>query len=1185
MIKSDKETEDDIDIFEIDANDLLEQANDFHYFFVDKSKVKNKGLDKNISSSEMVKKCKETARKAFHKFKKSLKNEEEKDDISRILKIRCQIVESLVLMKYKEEAKLYMFSTVQLYIQNIQRLENLIEFDSIKSFLIDGTELSQLSSSKYLNTLIKNASINEKYVVSILSNEEILNEIFKISFEFICNCEKGLDELYSNEIIILSENQNSKQKKLISLANQGIGIYTLFSSLYSALYILSRFNFQDNEFVALFLILAISYVLTIFSIGVKMFNFGSAQKLHLKVTNNLNQIISNSIKLYHQGKYDEFIEEISLPYAEGKFLFNFHKKNADDNFSNSDVNTFAKELISYGFRPDFIGYLLLAIGKSILFSRISLNELKANYIIQKINSDKIFKALIECNVLDEYSIKLDEEVSNLSKNKKKSYSIFRDFLFPNNESELSETNLKFNIFASFSLRMKELKTLALFYIALSKIKIEREDELKEAGNVFNDINEFIKSKNLTKIQTQIKNEIFNDFFNIFTGRKINQLDLSVSQYSDINHLYIKGKLFLCNGLEILDEELLSNHNLKKYFEISYKDLVESVIVRIRNLKTQTSLNMLKEDQFESILFDVMELNNILRQEKIIELLKTNDYIDNCFINLILYVLKLSCNIFTVELFKNEQCYVKDESLSFKVKGSLKTLNLLIDKSKKKYIGVINYVSCGVNDTKQNESNSSLEELNNKANYFVLKSNQDEIEYNRVSSVANLVRANKLYYEIFTSSGDLKAAFNYTRCLKNQTQYEDVISFLDTNHYKLDSTFDFWYSKGFCYRKLSNYTKAKEHFDMAKTKTDDPEKIQVLKNEDKILESLMQTDWKGKIENKKASILVDYDYYNTRQNEQSVYKILSVDGGGIRGTIPLVILAEIEKETKRPISHLFHMVTGSSNGSLIAAQLTVPESLNSRRPKYSAQACLEKGTEHFYETDKTLNLTQKYQGDFRINTGHHRSHSMKLGEALNDIMIPVCNFSNINQTHLFSHFKGFESTSDDDSIVDVLVSATSRSNYFGPHFMNKYRSFFVDASILINNPSKEAFVIATNTHRKLNKNDIKYYVFSLGSGSCVTDKSSDDFGLMFWAKKISNILMSPQESNVDSNMFRVFNNSVNTYLRWQPQLDLPYSFDDVSNKGRLVEIASIYLEELKNSEDNKFNKFIESLDIYNRLNFY
>lgn len=51
-------------------------------------------------------------------------------------------------------------------------------------------------------------------------------------------------------------------------------------------------------------------------------------------------------------------------------------------------------------------------------------------------------------------------------------------------------------------------------------------------------------------------------------------------------------------------------------------------------------------------------------------------------------------------------------------------------------------------------------------------------------------------------------------------------------------------------------------------------------------------------------------------------ILSIDGGGMRGTISIAVLAELEKMTGKPAYELFDMVVGNSTGAIIAAALGV-----------------------------------------------------------------------------------------------------------------------------------------------------------------------------------------------------------------------------------------------------------------------
>jgi patatin-like phospholipase/acyl hydrolase len=55
----------------------------------------------------------------------------------------------------------------------------------------------------------------------------------------------------------------------------------------------------------------------------------------------------------------------------------------------------------------------------------------------------------------------------------------------------------------------------------------------------------------------------------------------------------------------------------------------------------------------------------------------------------------------------------------------------------------------------------------------------------------------------------------------------------------------------------------------------------------------------------------------------VARILSIDGGGIRGIIPSLVLKYIEEKTQKSISELFHMVAGTSTGGILTCALTAP----------------------------------------------------------------------------------------------------------------------------------------------------------------------------------------------------------------------------------------------------------------------
>jgi patatin-like phospholipase/acyl hydrolase len=51
-----------------------------------------------------------------------------------------------------------------------------------------------------------------------------------------------------------------------------------------------------------------------------------------------------------------------------------------------------------------------------------------------------------------------------------------------------------------------------------------------------------------------------------------------------------------------------------------------------------------------------------------------------------------------------------------------------------------------------------------------------------------------------------------------------------------------------------------------------------------------------------------------------YKILSIDGGGIRGLFPAAFLAKLEEHLEAPLASYFDLIAGTSTGGIIAVGL-------------------------------------------------------------------------------------------------------------------------------------------------------------------------------------------------------------------------------------------------------------------------
>lgn len=56
-----------------------------------------------------------------------------------------------------------------------------------------------------------------------------------------------------------------------------------------------------------------------------------------------------------------------------------------------------------------------------------------------------------------------------------------------------------------------------------------------------------------------------------------------------------------------------------------------------------------------------------------------------------------------------------------------------------------------------------------------------------------------------------------------------------------------------------------------------------------------------------------------------FRILSLDGGGIRGVVAATMLAEVERQINRPLNQYFDLIAGTSTGSILAAAIATGHS--------------------------------------------------------------------------------------------------------------------------------------------------------------------------------------------------------------------------------------------------------------------
>ena len=83
-----------------------------------------------------------------------------------------------------------------------------------------------------------------------------------------------------------------------------------------------------------------------------------------------------------------------------------------------------------------------------------------------------------------------------------------------------------------------------------------------------------------------------------------------------------------------------------------------------------------------------------------------------------------------------------------------------------------------------------------------------------------------------------------------------------------------------------------------------------------------------------------------QTPSDRFRVLSIDGGGIRGLIAARVLGRLEElvsaeaGAQRRLADCFHMFAGTSTGGLLALGLTVPDPADPTRPRLSGSDLVE-----------------------------------------------------------------------------------------------------------------------------------------------------------------------------------------------------------------------------------------------------
>ena len=432
--------------------------------------------------------------------------------------------------------------------------------------------------------------------------------------------------------------------------------------------------------------------------------------------------------------------------------------------------------------------------------------------------------------------------------------------------------------------------------------------------------------------------------------------------------------------------------------------------------------------------------------------------------------------------------------------------------------------------------------------------------------------------------DEDTIINYTKCLIKLNKYNEAKYLLDKHESSLLENSNYWYFLAILNKKNKLHDEARSN--LSKSLEIDKDNANA-DQEFRFMKYLIQTvPLEDKLK-KINGLKYDENFYANRINNTENYRILSIDGGGIRGIIPAFWLYEIERRTNRPISHLFNMLSGTSTGAIIAAGLSVPKPGNKFTPCYTAFELLDlyrTSGKNIFNTSILSRFTGYELGTSKYTDTGRRGIFMRyfqenrLDKSLTDLVIPCIPYkcgSVLNKPHLFTTFQAKKRNNNqfqNIKYVDALMATTAAPTYFSHYVIDGRVS--IDEGVQANNPSQIAYKTAKDNG--INENRIRVYSFGTGNYlSDVPNINSYD-GKFKWTRNLKDVTIPSQIGIIDDYMSTTLRDR---YTRWQIWMDNEIYFDDCREEtlNKMQEIANEYIEELCYSDTNSFNKLLEDLE--------
>lgn len=329
------------------------------------------------------------------------------------------------------------------------------------------------------------------------------------------------------------------------------------------------------------------------------------------------------------------------------------------------------------------------------------------------------------------------------------------------------------------------------------------------------------------------------------------------------------------------------------------------------------------------------------------------------------------------------------------------------------------------------------------------------------------------------------------------------------------------------------------------------------------------------------------------------RILSIDGGGIRGIIPGMVMTAIERRLQEksgnPKAHLseyFDFFAGTSTGGILTAILLCPDPSNPNKPRFYAKEALDiyikYGPDIFSTTRKRRFLSrfgllsELYNASVFESILEKYFGDTQLSELIKPAILTAYNIE-LRKNHIFRQQKAIShGDARDFYLRDVCRATAAAPTFFSVaeiFSMAGTRYPLVDGGVFAHNPAISALIEVMKTFNSFKIDDI--HILSLGTGVAKKAYNYEDFKKK-WAISIGPALVdimtsSSSESNdyFLNQLFRSVNKR-NNYTRIEPNnLSSIESALDAATPTNIQKIVSL-ADKLVSENERRIDILVDGL---------